>query len=119
MAKEENRATLQKSSKEEIKAQASVKKVSANGTLDDRERTAIPRNVKKLSSDSNHGLPGCFVKVSLNSRKLTEGSIAWSSLPSSLAKLGKVQALDACYFLEKDFSKFLVLNFLVGENRKI
>lgn len=95
MTKEENRATSQKSSKEEIKAQVSVKKVSAYGTSEDRERITLPRDVKKLSSGSSHGLPGCFVKVSMNSRKLTEGSIAWSSLPSSLAKLGKVQALHS------------------------
>lgn len=83
-----------KSSKEEIKAQVSMKKVSTNETLDDQERTTRPRDVKKLSLDSNHGLPGCFVKIPHNSRKLTEGSMAWNSLPSSLAKLGKVQDLN-------------------------
>ncbi|OWM66943.1 hypothetical protein CDL15_Pgr008112 [Punica granatum] len=87
--KEENRVTSLKSSKEENKAQVSVKKAPANGNMDDRQKTIRPRDVKKLSLDSNHGLPGCFLKVPLSSGKLTEGSVAWSSLPSSLAKLGK------------------------------
>ncbi|KAK4752453.1 hypothetical protein SAY87_021251 [Trapa incisa] len=88
-SKEENRAASAKSSKEETKAQVSVKKVATNETVIDRERTPKPRDARKLSLESNHGLPACFVKIPHNSRKLAEGSMAWNSLPSSLAKLGK------------------------------
>lgn len=43
---------------------------------------------------ANHGLPGNFNKVSLSKKRLTEGSASWASLPSSLAKLGKVRSFE-------------------------
>ncbi|XP_071722333.1 uncharacterized protein [Rutidosis leptorrhynchoides] len=91
-SKEENKAHISgKSSKEENKVQSSSKKLTANGDLDDQEKPNKPRNTsgKKSSGESNNGLPGNLVKVSINSRKLTDGSISWAALPSSLAKLGK------------------------------
>ncbi|XP_059632939.1 uncharacterized protein LOC132275458 [Cornus florida] len=81
-----------KSSKEENKVHVSPKKVTANGDFleldkQNKQRTSIG---KKLSGEaSNHGLPGNLVKVSFNNRRLTDGSVSWASLPSSLAKLGK------------------------------
>ncbi|KAG5226393.1 CTP synthase [Salix suchowensis] len=80
-----------KSSKEENKFQISTKKNVANGSLDEQDKSNKLRTsvVKKSSEHANNGLPGNLVKVSINSRRLTEGSVSWSSLPSSLAKLGK------------------------------
>lgn len=80
------------SSKDDSKAQMSIKKMNGNGALDDVEKSNKQRSAvgKKSSEVNNHGLPGNLVKVFLNSKRLTEGSVSWSSLPSSLAKLGKV-----------------------------
>ncbi|XP_028793176.1 uncharacterized protein LOC114748871 [Neltuma alba] len=44
---------------------------------------------RKSSELSSTGLPGNLVKCSLNSKKVTDASVQWASLPSSLAKLGK------------------------------
>lgn len=79
-------------SKGEIKVQLSAKRVSAYGTWGDEEKPCKQTSAGKKSSGdvSNNGLPGNLVKVSLNSRRLTEGNVSWASLPSSLAKLGKV-----------------------------
>lgn len=92
-SKEENKNRISvKSSKEENKVQMSTKKVSTNGTLDDQNRLDKHRtSVGKKSPGelANNGIPGNFVKVPINSRKLTEASVSWASLPSSLAKLGK------------------------------
>lgn len=71
----------------------SSKKVDANGDLLDPDKSSIQRTSvgKKLAGEvSNHGLPGNFVKVSVNNKRLTDASVSWSSLPSSLTKLGKV-----------------------------
>ncbi|XP_019448539.1 PREDICTED: uncharacterized protein LOC109351529 isoform X1 [Lupinus angustifolius] len=80
-----------KFTKEEHKIQTSTKKVSANGTMEEREKSSKRRNPsgKKSSEGSNTGLIGNLVKVSPNSRKVTDASVQWSSLPSSIAKLGK------------------------------
>ncbi|KAE9616548.1 hypothetical protein Lalb_Chr03g0026011 [Lupinus albus] len=80
-----------KSIKEEHKIQTSTKKVSANGTIEEHEKSSKRRNPsgKKPSEGSNTGLIGNLVKVSPNSRKVTDVSVQWSSLPSSIAKLGK------------------------------
>ncbi|GAV88583.1 DUF936 domain-containing protein [Cephalotus follicularis] len=91
-SKEENRAQISaKSSKEENKIQTSVKKVTVNGALDVLDKSNKLRSPvgKKSQSELNSGLPSNLVKVSLNGRKLTDGSVSWTSLPSSLAKLGK------------------------------
>ncbi|KAF2300294.1 hypothetical protein GH714_011463 [Hevea brasiliensis] len=90
-SKEDNKTQLSaKSSKEENRNPKSTKKVTANGNLDDQEKSnKLRASIGKKSSGNNNGLPGNLVKVSINSRKLTEGSFSWSSLPSSVAKLGK------------------------------
>ncbi|XP_048323649.1 uncharacterized protein LOC112492602 [Ziziphus jujuba] len=93
-SKEENKIqTSSKSSKEENKVQISSKKVTVDGTMDDQDRSNEQRiSVGKKSSGDlvNSGNPRNLVKVPLNNKKLTEGSVSWASLPSSLAKLGKV-----------------------------
>ncbi|PQQ17008.1 uncharacterized protein Pyn_31104 [Prunus yedoensis var. nudiflora] len=90
LSKEENKIQMSaKSLKEESKVQMSTKKVTANGTLGDQDRSNKQRVVGKKSTDANNGFPGNLVKVSLNNRKLTDGSFPWASLPSSVAKLGK------------------------------
>lgn len=49
-----------------------------------------PSSGRKSSADTPaNGLPGNLVKVSLSNRRLTDGGASWSTLPSSLAKLGK------------------------------
>ncbi|KAI9081864.1 hypothetical protein K1719_036126 [Acacia pycnantha] len=91
-SKEDSKAqATSKPSKEEHKAQTSVKKVIANGTPESQEKSSKPRTSlgKKSSELSGTELPGNLVKVSLNSKKVTDASIQWASLPSSLAKLGK------------------------------
>ncbi|XP_015886595.3 uncharacterized protein LOC107421786 [Ziziphus jujuba] len=92
-SKEENKFRISaKSSKEENKVQISSKKVTVNGTMNDQDRSNKQRiSVGKKSSGDlvNSGVPGNLVKVPLNNKKLTEGSVSWASLPSSLAKLGK------------------------------
>ncbi|OAY51969.1 uncharacterized protein LOC110613847 [Manihot esculenta] len=90
-SKEDNKIQLSaKSSKEENRNPISTKKVTANGNLDDQEKSnKLRASIGKKPSGDNNGFPGNLVKVSINSRKLTDGSVSWSSLPSSVAKLGK------------------------------
>ncbi|KAH7572838.1 hypothetical protein JRO89_XS03G0022600 [Xanthoceras sorbifolium] len=91
-SKEENKHQISaKSSKEDNKVQISAKKVTPNGALDDpgksnKQRMSIGR---KSGESNNNGFPGNLVKVPINSKRLTDGSVSWSALPSSLAKLGK------------------------------
>ncbi|CAL5348032.1 unnamed protein product [Camellia sinensis] len=91
-SKEENKVQISmKPSKEENKFQV-AKKVTANGDSDGVDKSNKQRTSagKKSSGEAaNHGLPGNLVKVSLSNRRLTDGSVSWASLPSSLAKLGK------------------------------
>ncbi|TXG72789.1 hypothetical protein EZV62_001368 [Acer yangbiense] len=91
-SKEENKHQIStKSSKEDNKVQISSKKVTSNGVLDDQEKPNKQRmSIGRKSGDSNNnGFPGNLVKVPINSKRLTDGSVSWSALPSSLAKLGK------------------------------
>ncbi|TKY67474.1 hypothetical protein E2542_SST10368 [Spatholobus suberectus] len=91
-SKEESKMQLPtKSSKEEHKTQTSIKKVVANGTMEEQGKSSKQRVSagKKLSKVSNTGFPGNLVKVSPNSRKVTDASVQWASLPSSIAKLGR------------------------------
>ncbi|XP_028121292.1 uncharacterized protein LOC114318581 [Camellia sinensis] len=91
-SKEENKVQISmKPSKEENKFQV-AKKVTANGDSDGVDKSNKQRTSagKKSSGEAaNHGLPGNLVKVSLSNRRLTDGSVSWASLPSSLSKLGK------------------------------
>lgn len=93
-----------KSFKEENKAGLSANMATTNGNLADPNRLhkQIPSVGKKTpGNNANHGLPGNFSKVSLSKKTLTDGNASWTSLPSSLAKLGKVRSfklinIDTC-----------------------
>lgn len=89
-SKEESKPS--KSTREESKVNASIKKASINGDAPDIVKASARTSVgKKLSGEvANNGLPGNLVKVSVGNRRLTDASVSWASLPSSLAKLGKV-----------------------------
>lgn len=93
MPKEDNKLqTSTRSLKDESKSPVSTKKVMPNGMLDEKEKLNKPRTyIGKKSGDlsSNGGL-GNLVKVPINCKRLTDGSVSWGSLPSSLSKLGKV-----------------------------
>ncbi|CAN4099137.1 unnamed protein product [Withania somnifera] len=69
-SKEDNRGILAKSSKEENKVHASLKKTYTN------------------EEPVNNGLQD-LVKVAVSNRILADGNVAWPSLPSSLTKIGK------------------------------
>ncbi|XP_030459178.1 uncharacterized protein LOC115679656 [Syzygium oleosum] len=91
-SKDENKVVPARLSKEVNTVHMSAKDVagSGNGLTDDHGKSLKQRPiVRKSTTESNNGLPGNFVRVSLNSRRLTDGNVAWGSLPSSLAKLGK------------------------------
>lgn len=80
-----------KLSKEETKGQIPATNAAANGTLDSLDKSSKPRiSVGRKSVDnSNNGLPGNLVKVPGTSRRLIDTSVLWTSLPSSITKLGK------------------------------
>ncbi|XVF84358.1 hypothetical protein PTKIN_Ptkin17bG0030500 [Pterospermum kingtungense] len=91
-SKEETKLqTSTRSLKEESKSQVSTKKAMANGMLDDQEKPNKPRTSvgKKSGELNNNGGLGNMVKIPINSKRLTYGSVSWGSLPSSLSKLGK------------------------------
>lgn len=80
-----------KSQKDDNKVQTSSRKITANATSEDQEKPNKRTSTgKKPSGESASGLPGNLARISLNSRKLTDANVSWASLPSSLAKLGKV-----------------------------
>ncbi|KAE9585949.1 hypothetical protein Lal_00010061 [Lupinus albus] len=90
--KEESRIQASiKPSKEEHKTQMSVKKATANRTMEDQEKLNKRRNSleQKSPEGSNNVVPGNLVKVSLNSRKVKDASVQWALLPSTISRLGK------------------------------
>ncbi|XP_049408887.1 uncharacterized protein LOC125872219 [Solanum stenotomum] len=89
ISKEDNREKLAKSSKEENKAHPSLKK-STNGEPVDADKSSKQKISKgrKLPGEVNNGLQD-LVKVAVSNRILADGNVAWSSLPSSLTKIGK------------------------------
>ncbi|XVE84480.1 hypothetical protein DITRI_Ditri17bG0016900 [Diplodiscus trichospermus] len=91
-SKEENKLqTSTRSLKEESMSNVSSKKVMENGMLEDQEKPNKPKtNVGKKSGELTcNGAMGNLVKVPINSKRLTDGSVSWGSLPSSLSWLGK------------------------------
>lgn len=90
-SKEDNRGILAKSSKEENKSHTSLKKTSTNGEPVDADKSSKQKISKgrKLPGEVNNGLQD-LVKVAVSNRILADGNVAWSSLPSSLTKIGKV-----------------------------
>ncbi|CAN4100653.1 unnamed protein product [Withania somnifera] len=89
-SKEDNRGILAKSSKEENKVHTSLKKTPTNGDPGDADKSCKQKTPKgkKLPGEVNNGLQD-LVKVAVSNRVLADGNVAWSSLPSSLAKIGK------------------------------
>lgn len=101
-SKEESRIQAStKPSKEQHKTQVSVKKAAANGTMEEQEKSSKLRTSigKKAVEVSSSGLPGNLVRVPLNSRRVTDASVQWASLPSSISKLGRVCHLKTPCFL--------------------
>ncbi|GAA0138251.1 hypothetical protein LIER_00032 [Lithospermum erythrorhizon] len=91
-SKAESKSISTKSSKEENNVRAPITKNFASGDLVNPETPNKQRSLvgKKLSVEGvGQGLPANLVKVNISSRSLTDGSVSWISLPSSLAKLGK------------------------------
>ncbi|KAK6914528.1 Protein of unknown function DUF936, plant [Dillenia turbinata] len=90
-SKEDNKVqTSVRSMKEDDKIHMSTKKVTANGGPEDHDKSSKPRtSIGKKSSEGSNGFPGNMVKISISNRRLTDGSVSWASLPSSLVKLGK------------------------------
>lgn len=98
-SKEDNRGILAKSSKEENKAHTSLKK-STNGEPVDADKSSNQKISKgrKQPGEVNNGLQD-LVKVAVSNRILADGNVAWSSLPSSLTKIGKVCHSEVLAFL--------------------
>ncbi|KAI4310759.1 hypothetical protein MLD38_035710 [Melastoma candidum] len=87
---EESKQVSSRLPKEDSNVQTSAKKVIGNGKTEEHGKSAKPRSIgRKSSSEVNNGLPESFVKVSLNSGKLTDTSVSWALLPTPLAKIGK------------------------------
>lgn len=102
-SKEDNKMSS-KPNREESKVNSSTKKASINGDTPDIVKSAARTSSvgKKSSGEGANGLPGNLVKVSLNNRRLKDASVSWASLPSSLAKLGKVQFfLHSIFFCQE------------------
>ncbi|KAH1207623.1 hypothetical protein GmHk_15G042674 [Glycine max] len=92
LSKEESRIQAPtKPSKEQHKIQTPTKKANANGTVEEPEKSSKQRTSigKKSAEVSNSGLPGNLVKVAVSNRKVTDGSVQWASLPSSISKIGR------------------------------
>lgn len=77
------------------RASPPTKRVNTSGNVDEPDKLSTSRAslVRRSLEVSNGGLPSNLVKIPASRRKLTEVGISWSSLPSSLSKLGKVKLL--------------------------
>ncbi|KAG5060765.1 hypothetical protein JHK87_001794 [Glycine soja] len=86
-----------KPSKEKHKIQTPTKKANANGTMEEPEKSSKLRtSIRKKSAEvSNSGLPRNLVKVTLSNRKVTDASVPWASLPSSISMIGRIAATEA------------------------
>ncbi|RVW20728.1 hypothetical protein CK203_110780 [Vitis vinifera] len=83
-----NRETSKpRATKHELKPETRSSSVPRKNLLSDRLPSKEESKVRMSTQSSNDDRN--LVKVFLNSKRLTEGSVSWSSLPSSLAKLGK------------------------------
>lgn len=92
--KEETKVASAKQSKQENNGQITTKKVTSNGDMSDTDKPMKKKtSVGKRSSGDAAGpvFPANMVKVSLSNRRLTDATVSWASLPSSIGKLGKVQ----------------------------
>lgn len=91
-SKEEKKGQLSsKSPMDENKLQISTKRINGDSVDSDKANKQRTPAGRKLSLEAtNNGMPGNMTKLSVNSRRLTDGNVSWTALPSSLAKLGKV-----------------------------
>nr|VDC64309.1 unnamed protein product [Brassica rapa] len=88
-SKQERANVFAKSSKEQSKTQ-STKKVEATGIVETKDKTSRTKSITiDKKSTTENGLPGSLVKVPVNSKRLASASTQWSSLPSSLSRLGQ------------------------------
>ncbi|KMT15804.1 hypothetical protein BVRB_3g057790 [Beta vulgaris subsp. vulgaris] len=81
-----------KPSKVETKDHISGRTLATNGVaIDDLDKLSKPRNSigRKSVDTASNGLPSNLVKVSASNRRLIDASVLWTSLPSSVTKLGK------------------------------
>jgi Plant protein of unknown function (DUF936) len=78
--------------KEENKPQTPTKKTSSRSAPEDSEKLNRQRTplVKKTNEAPSSLSLSNLVKVPVNNRKLAKSIASWGSLPSTIAKLGKV-----------------------------
>ncbi|XP_072964574.1 uncharacterized protein [Typha angustifolia] len=79
------------SHKENNKVQSHLKKSTANASSDDSDKSMKRQSpiVRKTSDAANNPNFANLVKIVPSSKRLTDASISWAALPSSLTKLGK------------------------------
>jgi len=71
--------------------QKAARKSTASAPSDDADKTVKKHTpVKRTSGVLGNSNVTNLVKIPPNSKKLTDASTSWTSLPPSLAKLGKV-----------------------------
>ncbi|KAH9606114.1 hypothetical protein KSS87_007256 [Heliosperma pusillum] len=89
--KGENKVQTSSRLSKDVKDSTPAKYSTPTGTLDDLDRTGKPKNsAGRRSTDTpSNGLPEILVKVPASSRRLIDASVLWTSLPSSVTKLGK------------------------------
>lgn len=78
--------------KEENKVQTPARKSFSNVNSEETDKSTKQRSpplMKKMSETTSNLTTANLTKVNHNSKRLTDGSVSWASLPSSLAKLGK------------------------------
>ncbi|KAK8619469.1 hypothetical protein V6N13_133427 [Hibiscus sabdariffa] len=78
--------TSTRSLKEESKSLVSTKKMLVEQEKPNKPRTYIG---KKSGDHTNNGGLGNLVKVPINIKRLTDASVSWGSLPTSLSELGR------------------------------
>lgn len=80
------------SHKDDSKIQNPARKSTASAPSDDADKAVKkhPPTVKRASGVLSNPNVTNLVKIPPNSKKLTDASNWWTSLPPSLAKLGKV-----------------------------
>lgn len=91
-SKEEKKGQLSsKSPMDDNKLQICTKRINGDSVYSDKANKQRTPAGRKLSSEAaNNGMPGNMTKLSVNSRRPTDGNVSWTALPLSLAKLGKV-----------------------------
>lgn len=115
-SKEDNKVqSSAKSSKEAPKVAMSAKKVATtNGKLDDIDKSNKRRSsVGKKPEAGFHGFSGNLVKICPSNKRITDGNMAWASIPSSLAKLGKVNPPNLLFPFVHAACRFKLISILI------